>query len=206
MRIAVHAPTLAAPPIGEAEQLRRLEIACARRGWALLRAADTAAIEAFGPDLVLAEGVRVPKLTPVPTLGLMSDPLEIWDGGDQSLEAIVSWDGHLFADPDTRRQVRDLVAPVPARFVEGRWFPSCPSVPLPTAPRDGLAWLDIERDGPRDRDILVALARQGGLQRYGLSGAAEPPGLPPRRVLPADGESVVRELGRRAAALCRRSR
>ncbi|MDC7784074.1 glycosyltransferase [Rhodoplanes sp. TEM] len=202
MRIAVHAMAAAERPISEAEQFRRLAIACERRGWACLRSDDTAAIEEFRPDLVLAEHFLVPKLTPFPTVGLLWNPPFFWDGKDEAMKNIVSYDGHLFADPQTRRHVRDLVAGLPVRFVEGRWVPSCQATPLAAGRRDGLAYFEAAWDRARHRDIVAAVARYGWLHLYGPPDEGDPPGLPRRLMLPFDGESVVRELGRRAAALC----
>lgn len=202
MRIAVHAMTKADRPMAEFEHFRRLEIACGRRDWPCMRSDDPAAIIAFTPDLVLVEHFIVPKLTPFPTLGLLWNPPGFWEGQPDYIENIVTYDGHLFADPATRRHIRDLIAAVPAGFVEGTWVPGCQAAPLPQGERRGLAYFEVGWDRGRHRAVLQALARTVPLHRYGMPARDDPPNLPPRTPLPFDGESVVAELGRRTAALC----
>ena len=71
MKIAVHTPFDPSAAIAEAEVFARLAIAVERLGWICLRSSNTRAIEAFEPDVVLAEHFLIPKLTAFPTLGLI---------------------------------------------------------------------------------------------------------------------------------------
>jgi len=201
MKISVHALMDPAKPIAEAEVFARMAVAAARLGWECQRTADTREIEAFRPDIVLAEHFFVPKLTAFPTLGLMWSPADYWIGDDGWRRNVVSYDGHLFADAATERQVGDLVAPIPVQFVRGRWLPTCQATVLADGPRADLAYLGTAWDPERHRAVIAAIAARCTLHRHG-------PGSPGRdggtggSTLPFDGTGVIAALSGRAAALC----
>jgi phosphoglycerol transferase len=192
MRIAVHAAPNTGPAIAEAEVFQRMALAAAKLGWTCCRTRDTREIEEFAPDVVLAEHFLVPKLTAYPTLGLMWNPPAYWKDHENLIKNVVSYDGHLFADPGTKEFVRDLISPLAVRFVEGRWFPTCHATSLSHGPRSGLAYLQTGWDKERYRTILPRLEQSVELHRYG----------PETKMLPFDGSSVLDALAGHAAALC----
>lgn len=192
MRIAVHTAWDPARPAAEAEVYRRMSIAADRLGWSCCRTNSARDIEAFAPNVVLAEHFLVAKLTPFPTLGLLWNPPGFWDVHDDNVKNIVSYDGHLFADRHTRQVVRDLVSPLATRFVEGQWFPTCQATVLPREARRGIAYLQTGWDNDRHGELLARIARTMRLRRYG-HGSQE---------LPFNGTSVLQVLAGHTAALC----
>jgi phosphoglycerol transferase len=197
MRIAVHTAQDPSQPFAEAEVYQRMAVAAGRLGWKCCRTATTREIEAFAPDVVLAEHFSLAKLTSYPTLGLMWNPAAYWGGDDSLVRNVVSYDGHLFADRTTAQFVGDLVSALPVRFVQGWWFPSCQSTELTTGPRAGLAYLKTGWDPGRHREILERIASTTDLSRYGTDASSSP-----SNALPFDGCSVLSMLSGRAAALC----
>jgi hypothetical protein len=192
MRIAVHTAWDPQRAVAEVEIYRRMAVAAEKLGWTCCRSGSTREIEAFAPDLVLAEHFCVPKLTGYPTLGLMWNPPAFWRVHEDYIKNIISYDGHVFADPATAQFVRDLAAPLAVRFVEGQWFPTCQATALTEGRRDGLAYFQTGWDPDRHKRALARLEDAPFVCRYG----------PHHKALPFDGWSVLQALSGHAAALC----
>jgi hypothetical protein len=192
MRIAVHTAWHPEQAVAEAEIYQRMSLAATRLGWTCCRTNNTREIEAFAPDVVLAEHFFLPKLVAFPTLGLMWNPPAFWNGREDYIKNVISYDGHLFADQPTRQFVRDLVSPLATRFVEGEWLPTCQATPLVNGEREGLAYFQTGWDAGRHHSALLQMARSGQIHLYG----------PNHRRLPFDGLSVLQTLTGHAAALC----
>jgi hypothetical protein len=202
MKIAVHTPFDPSAELAEAEVFARLAIAVGRLGWSCIRTSNTREIEAFEPDVVLAEHFRVAKLTVFPTLGLMWSPPASMRALGHFLRNVISYDGHLFSDEATRRYHLDLAAPLCARHILGCWFPSCQETILFGRPRSGLAYLATGWDGDRHGDLIAEVSERCDLHFYGPSKSASAFNMLNPIALPFDGTSVLSELGVRSASLC----
>ena len=201
MKIAVHTPFDPSAAIAEAEVFARLAIAVERLGWSCLRSSNTRAIEAFGPDVVLAEHFLIPKLTAFPTLGLMWNPPASMGEQEQFLKNTISYDGFLFSDDATRQYHLDIAAPLTIRHVTGRWYPTCQQTVLSNGPRSGLAYLSTRWDGDRHGELIAQIKNRNGLHFCGPPKGSMLATLNPI-MLPFDGISVLSELGGRTASLC----
>jgi hypothetical protein len=202
MKIAVHTPFEPSATIAEAEIFARLAIAVERLGWTCMRSANTRAIEAFAPDVVLAEHFRIPKLTAFPTLGLMWNPPSSMGEQDEFFKNAISYDGWLFSDEATRRFHLDLAAPLCTRHVLGRWFPSCQETALSTGPRSGIAYLATRWDNDRHGELVAELADRCDLHYYAPRKGTQALDKRGPDLLPFDGTAVIAELGRHSASLC----
>jgi hypothetical protein len=202
MKIAVHTPFDPTAAIAEAEIFARLAISVERMGWSCMRSSNSRAIEAFMPDIVLAEHFRIPKLTAFPTLGLMWNPPDAMGQQDHFLKNAISYDGWLFSDEATQRFHSDLAAPLFTRHVVGRWFPSCQETQLPTRSRAGIAYLASRWDGDRQPDLIASIKDRCDLRLYGPPKNASSGEALGVRLIPFDGTSLIEELNGRIASLC----
>ncbi len=167
-----------------------------------MRSSNTRAIEAFAPDVVLAEHFRVPKLTAFPTLGLMWSPPTLMGEQDHFFKNSISYDGWLFSDEATQRFHLDLAAPLCTRHVLGRWFPSCQETVLSNQPRSGIAYLATGWDGDRHGNLIAEIKKRCDLRFYGPERGASEVNMPKPISLPFDGTGVIAELSGRVASIC----
>lgn len=193
------------PHTAEAEFIRRFMIAAERLGWTAARAVTSTDVLDAAPDLVLATHEYTPKLTEVPTLGIMWGPPAFYRDDPVRVRNILSHDGHLAASSPIRDWLTGLLAEAgKAAPVLGALHPTCHATPfVPLADGDlRLFYAGVNWDGGRHGDMFVRLAeslplalagpveRWGGLERHAIG------------PVPFDGTAILGAIRRCGVALC----
>ncbi|MBR0649734.1 glycosyltransferase [Roseomonas terrae] len=206
MRIALQNAFPNARHTAEAEWIRRCIAACERLGFSAVSVVSSDDIMEAKVDCVLATHHFTPKLTSVPTIGLMWNAPVYFAGDQAAHDAILSYDGHLCGSEPIAQWVDDFLASRGKESVihEGLMLPSSPdSGPadrLPPVLR--LMYAGIHWDGSRHGEVFRHLDGQVPMDIYGPPEAWKDRPDSYRGPLPFDGTSVIEALRRSGVALC----
>lgn len=94
----------------EREFISRVHIAGAALGWEVSDAVTSDDILACKPDMVLVTHEFSPKLTSIPTIGVIWSPTSYFEDDPVRLRNILSYDGCLVATPELRSWATDFFA------------------------------------------------------------------------------------------------
>lgn len=206
MRIAVQNSWPNKTFSAEREFIARLKIAGERLGHAMIDVITSDDILAAAPDVVLVTHEFSPKLTRVPTLGLIWSPVAFLARDAERLRNILSYDGFLVATPSLRAYITRLLR-THGKCAPVSDFDFVPSAPETTWPdeagkdRRSLFYAGVHWDGRRHGDLFTELRGCIPLRLYGDPARwGRDPDFD--GALPFDGRSVVEAIRRCGIALC----
>ena len=206
MRIALQNAFPDASHTAEAEWIRRCIRACERLGFSAVSVVTSDDIIAASPDCVLATHHFTPKLTSVPTIGLMWNAPSYFAGDAAAHDAILSYDGHVCGSDMIAQWVDDFVTGRGKQSVihDALLLPSSPDsgppAPLPDELR--LMYAGIHWDGSRHGAVFRHLDGVVPMDIYGPPDAWRDHAGSYKGSLPFDGVSVIDALTRSGVALC----
>lgn len=206
MRIALQNAFPNAAHTAEAEWIRRCTRACERLGFSAVSVVTSDDILAARPDCVLATHHFTPKLTSIPTIGLMWNAPAYFEGDAAAHDAILSYDGYLCGSEMIAQWVDDFLTGRGKESVihDGLMLPSSPdngpAGPLPDELR--VMYAGIHWDGSRHGAIFRHLDGKVPMDIYGPPDAWRKHAGSYRGTLPFDGVSVIDALRRSGVALC----
>jgi phosphoglycerol transferase len=206
MRIALQNAFPNAAHTAEAEWIRRCIQACERLGFSAVSVVTSDDILAARPDCVLATHHFTPKLTSVPTIGLMWNAPSYFGGDAAAHDAILSYDGHLCGSEMIAQWVDDFLTGrgKESEIHDGLMLPSSPDSgpagPLPKELR--VMYAGIHWDGSRHGAVFRDLDGKVPMDIYGPPDAWRKHAGSYRGTLPFDGVSVIDALRRSGVALC----
>lgn len=191
------------PHTAEKEFIRRSLVAFGRLGWEGRAVATSDEVLAYAPDVVLATHEFTPKLTAVPTIGLMWNPPRQIAADPGRMRNLRSYDGYFSGSAEISLFLDDELfamgkrAPVVAPFA-----PSCYATAFPEHLRfDGLFYVGANWDGDRHAECLRLLAARVPLRIHGPRDRwTDVPAYAGE--LPFDGAAVLDALRANGVALC----
>jgi hypothetical protein len=168
MRIAVLTPW---ENTAETQCIAWMRLAAARRGHDLHACRTSDALAAWAPDFALVFSPSLPKLTDVPTYGLILDFRDHWLSEPARLANLYTYDGYLALSDRLHRFVRDALDAAGRDEPVGRFYPSAldpgaPPLPETAFERPRLAYFGINWE-ERRRGMFARLARRPWMELYG---------------------------------------
>jgi phosphoglycerol transferase len=207
MKVAVqHAFPNSYPLVAETELIERFIIALHNLGWQVAKVVTSDDIMRFRPDFVLTTHYSSPKLTGVPTLGLMTNPPEYFRDGPDHIRNILSYDGYLAGSPRISEYLSDLTFPT-GKKVPITDFPFLLSthetefVERPPAPYR-LFYVGTRLDPRRHESLFERLSKVVPLDVYGPPNHWAGIDCSHKGGIRADGRSLLVKLRESGAALC----
>ena len=203
MRIAIQNPYFG-QFVAETELAQRLSLAARRVGWTAAEVQTAADLKAFRPDFTIALHNNSPKLAEFPTYGCMWNPPKFFEGTEQYIQHVLTYDGYLTSSKAIDRWLHHLLYTTPKQFFTAPFYTSCPKTsyqpPNLTSPR--LMYLGSNWDGARFSALFEGLDAKAFMTVYGNPDGWKHLKQSYRGGLTYDGESVLRSLNQAGVGLC----
>ncbi|QGJ72227.1 Hypothetical protein PBC10988_39450 [Planctomycetales bacterium 10988] len=190
----------------EKEFLSRAMIAVRRLGWEVEEFSNPIDAENWRADVLLITHNQQPKLSSIPSIGLMWNPTEFFRDWPQQVHNILSYNGYLPGSEPIRLYIEDLLYSRARRtpIAPFEFYPSCYATKWSEKiPRKrklfyaGMGW-----DGNRHNGLIEKIAKRLPLNLYG----------PPKRwkhlkhcyqgFVPFDGISMLDRIQESGITLC----
>lgn len=207
MKIALIDAWPNSPTTAEREFILRFQIALMRLGIDSKRVITSQEIDAYAPDAVIVTHEFSPKLTAIPTIGILWSPLSFFAHDPYRLKSIRSWDGYLVGSPHLRRFLSDLQSALPIhKPISQRDF-------LPTSVHTNIfaleqaevptvAYVGAHWDGERHDALFRQLAVDKTVTFYGPKESWRHVGPAYGGPITFDGHSVTSVLSKHGLVLC----
>lgn len=190
----------------EREFIARLKLACRNLGWTCIEAVTSEEVISAGADCVMVTHEYSPKLTGIPTIGLLWSPPDFYRNDPARIRTILSYDGYLAGSDSVREYLGDLL------FSTGKNSPISDWGFLPTAPETefrppnlgspALFYSGVHWDGNRHGKLIKGLHARLPLAFYGDPAKWARFGAAYKGVIPFDGVSLLDRINRAGVALC----
>jgi len=208
MRIAIQNP-FAGQLVAETELSRRIFLAAINLGWEVLEALTALEIKTFQPDFVIALHNNSPKLSECPTYGCMWNPPSFFEGTEQYVKNVLSYDGYLTSSQAIDRWLHHLLYNTPKVFFTAPFYTSCPQNQYqpPQLENLRLVYLGSNWDGLRFQQLFEKLEFEGLDDQNYLAVYGNPDGWKHlnhayKGAIPYDGKSVLQTLNQAGVGLC----
>jgi len=209
MRIAVTDPFPNKPFSAEKEFLRRIDIAGRNLGWHIIPVVTSDDILEAKPDCVLTTHEYCPKLTEIPTLGLLWSPPVFFEHCAERRKNILSMDGYLTGGPCVDEWLRKFsVENGKSVLIGPRFWPSSQRTHFQRFSGEGRRlfyagtnW-DGRRFGRRHKGLLENLGDKLELMIYGPASAWKHLPHAYYGEIPMDGISLLDRARQAGVALC----
>jgi phosphoglycerol transferase len=190
----------------EREFIARLKIACLNLGWTCTEAVTSEDILNADPDCVIVTHEYSPKLTRIPTIGLLWSPPDFYCDDPSRIRNILSYDGYLAGSESVREYLGDLLFSTRKNSPISDWnF-------LPTAPRTkfrppnlinpNLFYAGVNWDGSRHGKLFKGLRARLPVAFYGDPAKWARYGAAYKGIIPFDGVSIFDRINEAGVALC----
>ncbi len=181
----------------EREFIARVRLSGRALGWTVTEVVTSDDILVAKPDMVLATHEFSPKLTEVPTIGVIWSPTTYFEDDQTRVRNILSYDGCLVATPGLRDWTTDFfarhgkIAPVSAFD----FLPTALDLQDKHAPTEQtLFYAGVHWDGKRHGDLFSHLEGRCPMRIYGKAERWKGKTKHYVGTLPFDGTSVVRAI------------
>ncbi len=203
MRIALHNP-FAETWFAESELASRICIAAQRLGWQAAEWRSKSDIDAYQPDCVLALHNNSYKAWKFPTYGCMWNPPSFFEGVDDAVRNVLTYDGYLVSSPVIEDWLYRLLLNTPKPFLKTSFFTSCFATDYHalTLDKPRLVYFGSNWDGDRFLTFFQQLDRQPYIDIYGKPEGWTFLQQSYRGTLPFDGMSVLQTLHQGGVGLC----
>lgn len=190
----------------EREFIARLKLASLKLGWTCIEAATSNDITDANVDCVITTHEYSPKLTHVPTIGLLWNPPSYFKDDPTRVRNVLSYDGYLAGSDSIREYLTDLL------FSTKKNSPIADFDFLPTAPitefrppdfcNPSLFYAGVHWDGRRHEKLIKKLNADIPIFLYGDPAKWERFGDAYKGRIPFDGVSIFDRINSAGVALC----
>lgn len=203
MKLALHNP-FEETWFAESELARRISRAAQNLGWDAEEFRHPADIQTFRPDAVLALHNNAPKLMEFPTYGCMWNPPQFFEGVEEAIANILTYDGYLVSSPVIEQWLHRLLLHTPKPFLHAPFYTSSPATTYvaPDLTQPQLFYCGSNWDGQRFQDLFRYLDAQPYTAIYGKPENWQYLRQSYRGALPFDGVSVAKTLHQCGVGLC----
>ncbi|MBN2751625.1 MAG: glycosyltransferase [Rhodospirillaceae bacterium] len=202
-RIAIQHPY--ARNFAETESAMRIITAATRLGIEARECTSPDEVMAFQPDFVLAISHQDAKLTPFPTYGVMTQPVNYYHMSKRLLHNTLTYDAYLTTSPVIETWIKDITFGARKTPIIGFYANTVPSYPF--TPIDltnpSLAYFGSNWDGSRFKDVFTALAERPDMRIFGREESwkhVNPTAY--HGTVPFDGESALTVYREAGVGLC----
>jgi Glycosyl transferase family 2 len=190
----------------EMELKERIRLACRNLGWTAQFASWEKNSSGSTPDIALALHQVNPRMFDVPTFGCLWNPPDFFGNSKERIANLLSYDGFLFGGPSVEGWFSDLLFSVqPKKFETGFIVPSVHNFILPPnsfEQCDRVAYCGTNWDKVRHQNFLSELDQRNLAAFIGPQKSWSQYKNVIEKVIPFDGESMIRELSNFSAVLC----
>jgi Glycosyl transferase family 2 len=190
----------------ERELIARLKLACLNMGWVCIEVITSEDILNANVDCVIVTHEFSPKLTEIPTIGLIWSPPDFYRHDVYRIRTILSYDGYLAGSDSIREYLTDLL------FSTGKDSPISDWDFLPTAPLTefrppnlddpSIFYAGVHWDGDRHKELLDELCANLPVAFYGDPTKWTSFGLAYKGTIPYDGITIFDRINEAGIALC----
>jgi hypothetical protein len=190
----------------EREFIARLKLSCLNLGWACIEAVTSEEIIKANVDCVIVTHEFSPKLTEIPTIGLIWSPPDFYRHDASRIRSILSYDGYLAGSESVRDYLTHLL------FSTGKDSPVSEWDFLPTAPRTefrspnlndpSLFYAGVHWDGDRHGELINELCASVPVAFYGDPAKWARFGAAYKGFIPFDGSTIFDRINEAGIALC----
>lgn len=190
----------------EREFIPRMKQACLNLGWECVEVVTSEEALKANVDCMIVTHEFSPKLTDIPTIGLIWSPPDFYRHDASRTRSILSYDGYLAGSESVRDYLTDLMFSTEKESPISDWnF-------LPTAPRSefrppnlnnpSLFYAGVHWDGDRHRDLINGLHTSMPVSFYGDPAKWTRYGEAYKGTIPFDGVSIFDRINEAGIALC----
>lgn len=190
----------------EREFIARLKLACLNLGWVCIEVVTSEDILNANADCVIVTHEFSPKLTEIPTIGLIWSPPSFYRHDASRIRTILSYDGYLAGSDSVRDYLTDLL------FSTGKDSPVSEWNFIPTAPRTefrppnlsdpSLFYSGVHWDGDRHGELINGLCISLPVAFYGDPAKWARFGVAYKGSIPFDGSTIFDRINESGIALC----
>lgn len=206
MKLAIMNSWPNVPLCAEKEFILRSLISLQELGWEAAEVVTSDDIERFSPECVLVTHEFSPKLTAVPTLGLMWSPLAFFYNDPVRIRSLLSYDGFLAGSKGIASYLKDLLYSTGknAPISDFPFLPTCYRTEISgrLPDRRTLFYAGVGWDGQRHGSLFQALQGNVDMAFYGPPATWKQAGSQYRGQIAMDGRSVVEKIRESGVALC----
>ncbi len=190
----------------EREFIARLQLACQSLGWTCIEATTSDDILSADVDCVIATHEYSPKLTQVPTIGLLWNPPDDFRDDPIRVRNILSYDGHLAGSDSVREYLDDLLFSTKKNSPVSKFdvLPTAPSTEFkePNLSEPSLFYAGVHWDGKRHEKLIKTLCARLPVSFYGDPAKWARFGSAYKGRIPFDGKSIFHKINAAGVALC----
>ena len=190
----------------EREFIARMKLACLNLGWTCIEAVTSEDVLNAQADCVIVTHEYSPKLTEIPTIGLLWSPPDFYRHDPSRIRTILSYDGYLAGSESVRDYLEDLLFSTRKDSPVSDWnlLPTAPRTEFrpPSLSEPSLFYAGVHWDGDRHGEIINGLcaslpvAFYGDPAKWGRFGAAY------KGRIPFDGIAIFDRINEAGVALC----
>lgn len=190
----------------EREFIARLKLACSNLGWTCIEVVTSEDVLNAQADCVIVTHEFSPKLTEIPTIGLLWSPPDFYRDDPTRVRNILSYDGYLAGSESVRDYLADLL------FSTGKNSPVSDWDFLPTAPGTefrppdlndpSLFYAGVHWDGNRHGKLIKGLSAGLPVAFYGDPAKWARFGAAYKGRIPFDGITIFDRINEAGIALC----
>jgi glycosyltransferase involved in cell wall biosynthesis len=190
----------------EREFIARLKIACAKLGWTCIETITSDEIIAADVDCLLTTHEYSPKLTHIPTIGLLWSPPGYFSDDPGRVRNILSYDGYIAGSDSVREYLGDLLYSTKKNspVSDFNFLPTAPGTEFrpPNLNDPSLFYAGVHWDGRRHAKLIKKLHTRLPVSFYGDPKKWALYGKAYKGRIPFDGTSIFAKINSAGVALC----
>lgn len=190
----------------EREFIARFKRACADLGWTCFEVVTSDDILAANVDCVIATHEFSPKLTDVPTIGLLWNPPVFFRDDPLRVRAVLSYDGYLPGSNFVRTYLEDLIFSTEKKSPIADWdfLPTAPATVFrpPDLIAPSIFYAGVHWDGNRHGKLIKKLCASLPMAFYGDPTKWARFGSAYKGKIPFDGATIFDRIHDAGVALC----
>lgn len=190
----------------EREFIARLKLACLNLGWVCIEAVTSDEVLEANPDCVMVTHEYSPKLTEIPTIGLMWNPPVFFREDPLRMRSILSYDGYLAGSDSVREYLGDLLFSTAKNSPVSDWnfLPTAPQTEFrpPDLSNPSLFYAGVHWDGDRHGKLIKGLRASLPMVFYGDPAKWARFGAAYKGKIPFDGTTIFDRINEAGVALC----
>lgn len=190
----------------EREFIARFKLACLNLGWECIETITSDDILNADVDCVIATHEYSPKLTHVPTIGLLWNPPDFYCDDPLRIKNILSYDGYLTGSESVREYLGDLLFSTRKNSPISEWdfLPTAQKIEFksPDLSNPQLFYAGVHWDGRRHEKLIKGLHANLPVSFYGDPTKWARFGSAYKGVIPFDGLSIFDRINAAGVALC----
>ena len=190
----------------EREFIARLKLACTAIGWDCMEVVTSEDVLQAQVDCVLVTHEYSPKLTGVPTIGLLWSPPDYFQDDPLRVRSVLSYDGYLAGSDSIRQYLEDLLFSTRKESPISDWnfLPTAQMTEFhpPDLSQPSLFYTGVHWDGSRHGRLIRKLRNKLPFAFYGDPGKWSKYGAQYKGAIPFDGVSIFEKINKAGVALC----